>query len=88
VLRRVAAEQERSVAQIALAWVLAQPGVTSVLTGVRRPDQLADTLGAVDVALAPDQLAALDAVSALPPSYPGWIEATTGAGRAPAGAID
>lgn len=87
-LRRIAAEHERSVAQVALAWVLAQPGVTSVLTGVRRPDQLTDNLGALEVELTADQLAALDRVSALPPSYPQWLQAEGDTVRRPAGAID
>ncbi|WP_022927993.1 aldo/keto reductase [Patulibacter americanus] len=86
VLRVVAEQQERSVAQVALAWVLAQRGVTSVITGVRRPDQLTDNLGALDVVLTPDQLRALDQISAPPPAYPGWIQSTEG--RRPAGAID
>jgi len=88
VVREVAAEQERTVAQVAVAWVLAQPGVTTVLTGVRRPDQLADNLGALDVVLTPGQLAALDAVSAMPPAYPNWLQESGDESRRPAGAID
>jgi diketogulonate reductase-like aldo/keto reductase len=47
--------------------------VTSVIIGAKRPDQLHDNLGAVDVALDADDLAALEAVSKLPPEYPGWM---------------
>lgn len=56
-----------SVAQVALAWLLAQPHVTSVIIGAKRIDQLEDNLGAVNVVLTDDELARLEAVSALPP---------------------
>jgi len=61
------------VAQIALAWLLHQPAVTSVIVGARRPDQLADNLAAAQVRLTADELQALDAVSRLPREYPGWM---------------
>ncbi len=60
-------------AQIALAWLLHQPAVTSVIVGARRPDQLADNLAAAQVRLTADELQALDAVSRLPREYPGWM---------------
>ena len=50
-------------AQLALAWTLARPDVSSVVLGARDSDQLADQLGALDVELGPDELARLDAVS-------------------------
>jgi aryl-alcohol dehydrogenase-like predicted oxidoreductase len=49
--------------QLALAWALARPEVTSVVLGARTPEQLEDQLGALDVTLDPDDLARLDAVS-------------------------
>ena len=58
---------------VALGWLLHQNHVTSVIIGTRRMEQLADNLGAVDVALDTSDLAALDAVSALAPEYPGWM---------------
>jgi aryl-alcohol dehydrogenase-like predicted oxidoreductase len=73
VMRQVAAEQEISVARVALAWLLAQEGVTSVIVGAKRPDQLADNLLAVATQLTADQLERLDQASALPPEYPGWM---------------
>ena len=81
-MRPIAAAHGVSVAQIALAWLLHQPVVTSVIIGAKRPDQLADNLAAVDVVLTPDELAALDTASALPPEYPGWMLAFQGAYRA------
>ncbi|MGN6817097.1 MAG: aldo/keto reductase [Sphingomonas sp.] len=62
-----------SVARIALAWLLHQPHVTSVIVGAKRVDQLADNLAAVDVMLSADDLATLDAESKLSPEYPGWM---------------
>ncbi|UIJ45360.1 aldo/keto reductase [Sphingomonas cannabina] len=69
----IAEAHGRSMAQIALAWLLQRPEVTSVIVGAKRPDQLADNLAAVDVVLSADEVAALDAASALPPEYPGWM---------------
>jgi len=73
VLRELAGAKGRTVAQLALAWLLYQPAVSSVIIGAKRPDQLADNLGAVDVEFTPDELAQLDAVSKLAPEYPGWM---------------
>lgn len=73
VMRGIADKKGVSVAQIALAWLLHQPAVTSVIVGARRMDQLDDNLAATAVSLGHDELAALDKVSALPPEYPGWM---------------
>ncbi|TAL87521.1 MAG: aldo/keto reductase [Rhodanobacter sp.] len=73
VMRGIADKKGVSVAQIALAWLLHQPAVTSVIVGARRMDQLDDNLAATAVSLGNDELAALDKVSALPPEYPGWM---------------
>lgn len=62
-----------SVAQIALAWLLHQPVVTSVIIGAKRQDQLEDNLAAVTVDLSEAELAKLDEVSRLPAEYPGWM---------------
>lgn len=73
VMRTIAAGHGVSVAQVALAWLLHQPHVTSVIIGAKTDEQLADNLKAVGVRLGADELHALDAVSALPPEYPGWM---------------
>lgn len=62
-----------SIAQIALAWLLHQRHVTSVIVGATRADQLADNIAACDVALGEAELAVLDKLSALPSEYPGWM---------------
>ncbi|SDV46667.1 aldo/keto reductase [Chitinasiproducens palmae] len=73
VMREIADAKGVSVAQIALAWLLHQPVVTSVIVGAKRLDQLDDNLAATNVALDGDELARLGRVSALPPEYPGWM---------------
>ena len=73
VLREMAGARKASVAQLALAWLLHQKPVTSVILGAKRIDQLKDNLAAVDVEFTKDELIRLDKVSALPPEYPGWM---------------
>ncbi|MBS0339251.1 MAG: aldo/keto reductase [Proteobacteria bacterium] len=73
VMHGMAKARDVSVAQIALAWLLHQKAVTSVIVGAKRIEQLDDNLAACKVDLSSDELAALDKVSALPPEYPGWM---------------
>ena len=73
VMRGIAAEKGVSVAQIALAWLLAQPVVSTVIIGAKRADQLDDNIAATRVTLSARELSALDAASALPSEYPGWM---------------
>ena len=73
VMRPMAEAKGVSVAQIALAWLLHQPQVTSVIVGARRPEQLADNLAATSVTLTAEDLVRIDEVSRLPPEYPGWM---------------
>ena len=72
-MRPIAQAHGASVAQVALAWLLHQPQVTSVIVGAKRPEQLADNLGATKLVLSADELARLDTVSRLPAEYPGWM---------------
>jgi aryl-alcohol dehydrogenase-like predicted oxidoreductase len=60
----IAKELGASSAQVALAWVAAQPAVTSVILGARSVEQLVDNMGAVHVDLQPQQVARLNEVSA------------------------
>ena len=69
VLRAVAAEQARPMAQVALAWVIAQPGVTATIVGASKVPQLEDNLAALEVALTPDQLQRLSGASAIVPGF-------------------
>lgn len=72
-LRSVSLATDLSVARIALAWILTRPFVTSVIIGAKNLDQLKDNLAATEVVLSPEHVAELDAASALPPEYPGWM---------------
>ena len=72
-MRPIAERHGASVAQIALAWLLSRTAVSSVIVGAKSVEQLKDNLGASAVRLSPDDLAALDQVSALPAEYPGWM---------------
>jgi len=73
VMRTIAASRGVSVSQIALAWVLAQDVVTSVIIGARKIDQLEDNLKSVDVVLTAEERQALDEVSKLVTEYPDWM---------------
>ena len=81
-MRPIAAAHGVSVAQIALAWLLAQPAVTSVIIGAKTLEQLNDNIASVKVRLSAEQLKSLDEVSALPPEYPGWMLSFQGQARA------
>ena len=67
-----------SMAQVALAWVLAQPGITSAIVGASSLEQLDDNLAAAQLELTADELAALDAATALAPIYPAWWDPAMG----------
>ena len=81
-MRPIAERLQVSVAQVALAWLLAKPHVTSVIIGARTMDQLKDNIAACSVSLTAEDMAALDEVSALPAEYPGWMLALQGKYRA------
>ncbi|WP_235918190.1 aldo/keto reductase [Paenibacillus lutrae] len=71
-LQDIAAARKTTVAGIALAWVLNQKAVTSVVIGAKRPDQLQDNLAASGIVLTSDELLRLDEVSRIPVEYPAW----------------
>jgi aryl-alcohol dehydrogenase-like predicted oxidoreductase len=73
VLSEVSRRHGVSVAQVALAWLLAHDAVTSVIIGARKLTQLDDNLKSSDVVLSADDLKALDDVSHLTPEYPEWM---------------
>jgi|NGEPerStandDraft_6_1074524.scaffolds.fasta_scaffold103914_1 aryl-alcohol dehydrogenase-like predicted oxidoreductase len=70
-----------SAAQVSLAWLLRRPGITSVIVGARREDQLTDNLAAAGLQLSDEQVARLEAVSRPPLPYPYWHQAATAADR-------
>ena len=77
-LDAVANETGKTVAQIALNWVLQRPTVSTVIVGARNEEQLKQNLGAVGWTLTSDQIGRLDAASAKPLAYPYWHQAGFG----------
>jgi aryl-alcohol dehydrogenase-like predicted oxidoreductase len=67
-----------SIAQIALAWLLAQQSVTTVIVGAKTIDQLKDNIAAGSVTLSPEEIKELELTSRLPEEYPGWMLARQG----------
>ena len=82
VMRPMAAERQISVAQIALAWLLAKPYVSTVIIGAKSMDQLRDNIASSRVQLTDSERRTLDEVSQLPAEYPGWMLALQGQYRA------
>jgi len=80
-IRPIAKDKGVSVAQVALAWLLHQPAVTSVIIGAKRDEQLLDNLAATKVSLSSEELARLSEISRLPAEYPGWMFAFQGKDR-------
>ncbi|WP_207004528.1 aldo/keto reductase [Trinickia mobilis] len=71
-IEEVAAETGKTVPQVALNWLLHRPTVSTVLIGARNEEQLRQNLGAAGWNLTAEQVAKLDAASALVPAYPYW----------------
>jgi len=86
-MRPIAQEHGVSVARVALAWLLHQPGVTSVIIGAKTHEQLTDNVGATELQLSESDLQTLSNVSKLPPEYPGWMFERQNRDRLPGGAI-
>jgi len=72
-MRVMAKAHNASVAQIALAWLLAKDAVSSVILGASKLSQLEDNLGAVDLKLTSAELSELEAATTLAPVYPNWF---------------
>ena len=83
-IKPIAAAHGVSVARIALAWLLHQKNISSVIIGAKSIEQLEDNLAAVDIQLSAEQLAVLDQVSALKSQYPQWMLARQHGDRVPA----
>jgi aryl-alcohol dehydrogenase-like predicted oxidoreductase len=81
VLVEIAQNRGVSAAQVALAWVLGRPGVTSVIVGARTDEQLADNLAAASLELSAEERARLEEVSRPPLIYPFWHQAKTASDR-------
>ena len=77
----IASEYEVSAAQVALAYTISKPAVTSVIVGARNEVQLADNLGAATLELSSEDIDRLDNVSSQPLPYPHWHQAKTASDR-------
>jgi aryl-alcohol dehydrogenase-like predicted oxidoreductase len=73
VMDTIAQAKGVSVAQIALAWLLHQKVVSTVIIGAKRIEQLEDNLKSIEVVLSAEELAVLEQASALVPEYPNWM---------------
>jgi aryl-alcohol dehydrogenase-like predicted oxidoreductase len=82
-MREVAGKHHVSVAEVALAWVLAKPFVTTIIIGAKRIEQLDQNLAAVNLKLDADDMAKLDEVSVLEAEYPSWMVPRQNANRRP-----
>ena len=83
VMDGIARESNTSVARVALAWLLHQPHVTTLIIGAKTAEQLEDNLAAPSLKLTAEQLAALNTASALPLEYPGWMVSRQNEDRSP-----
>ena len=72
-MRPIAQGHKASIAQVALAWLLAKPGVSTLLLGASKPYQLEDNLGALNVQLSPEEVRRLDELSPHASYYPNWF---------------
>jgi aryl-alcohol dehydrogenase-like predicted oxidoreductase len=83
-LDEISGETGKSVAQIALNWLLSRPTIASVIIGARNEEQLRQNLGAVGWKLTPAQIGKLDAASATTLPYPYWHQRGNALSRNPA----
>jgi len=80
-LDQIAKAKGASIAQVALAWLTAQPGVTSIIIGANKMSQLEDNLKAADIELTADEIDRLSRTTALSAIYPQWMIERQNAGR-------
>ncbi|MBS1523289.1 MAG: aldo/keto reductase [Bacteroidetes bacterium] len=73
VIAEVGKQYGVSAAQVALAWVRLQKGITSTIIGAKNPNQLLDNVKSTELILSQDDLKRINEVSALPREYPGWM---------------
>lgn len=81
ILQPMAKAKNTSVAGLAIAWLLQQPAVTTVIIGANKMEQLEDNLKSVELKFSAEEIEQINKVSALPPEYPGWMLEFTGADR-------
>lgn len=80
-LQPMAASKGRSVAQLALAWLLKQSAVTTIIIGANKIEQLDENLKSIDIDFTPEEMQQIAEISKLPIEYPGWMLEFTGKDR-------
>jgi aryl-alcohol dehydrogenase-like predicted oxidoreductase len=80
-LSEIAKKKGATIAQVALAWLLAQPGVTSIIVGANKMSQLEDNLKAADLQLTDEEAEQLSRTTAPPALYPQWMIERQNEGR-------
>jgi len=85
VMQHIAAAYGVSVARVALAWMLRKKGVTSIIIGAKKEEQLRENIASTTLLLTAEDMARLDAVSELSKEYPGWMVERQADGRLPEG---
>ena len=83
VLGEIAGQRGKSIAQVALNWLLRRPGISSLILGARNESQLRDNLGAVGWSLTEEEVRRLEAASDVPEIYPYWHQHKWGLERNP-----
>lgn len=82
-MNNIGKKHKVSVARVALAWLLTRPGVTSIIIGAKKKDQLIDNIESVSLNLSPVEITELDTISAPSSEYPGWMVNRQLSGRFP-----
>lgn len=82
-LTEIGSHHGASAAQVAIAWLLKKAGVTSVIIGAKKQEQLLDNLASVNLALSHGEMQTLNEISELPSEYPGWMLERQAQGRIP-----
>lgn len=82
-LLQIGASHNVSAAQVALAYILHKPAVTSIIIGAKKHGQLLDNIAATQLELTAYEMQQLDNISALAPEYPGWMLERQAQGRLP-----
>jgi aryl-alcohol dehydrogenase-like predicted oxidoreductase len=83
VLLQIGANHKVSAAQVALAYILKKPAVTSIIIGAKKQHQLLDNIAATKLELTAYEMQQLDTISAFTPEYPGWMLERQSQGRMP-----
>jgi aryl-alcohol dehydrogenase-like predicted oxidoreductase len=87
VMAGIGKKHNASAARVALAWILTRQGVTSIIIGANRIDQLIDNIECTTLKLSDEELRELEAVSALAAEYPAWMVNRQIMGRYPQGKL-